>query len=79
MTTPMPARWHEALRKFEGVEVQQPETNLVFFETAGAGLPPQQLVAKLREHGVLISMLDSRRIRACTHLDVSAGDDHGDH
>jgi threonine aldolase len=60
------------LAQIEGVEVQQPETNLVFFETASAGLPPQQLVAKLREHGVLISMLDSRRIRACTHLDVSS-------
>lgn len=59
------------LAQIQGVEVQQPETNLVFFETDGAGLPPQQLVTKLRAHGVLISMLDSRRIRACTHLDVS--------
>jgi threonine aldolase len=29
------------------------------------------MVAKLREHGVLLAMMDGR-IRACTHLDVSA-------
>ncbi len=60
------------LAQIPGIEVQQPETNLVFFETDGTGMPPQQLVTKLRAHGVLISMLDGHRIRACTHLDVSA-------
>lgn len=59
------------LAQISGMEVQQPETNLVFFNPAGAGVPGQQMVAKLRERGVLLAMMDGR-IRACTHLDVSA-------
>jgi threonine aldolase len=59
------------LSQIAGMEVQQPETNLVFFNPAGAGVPGQQMVAKLRERGVLLAMMDGR-IRACTHLDVSA-------
>jgi threonine aldolase len=51
--------------------VQQPETNLVFFNPAGAGVPGQQMVTKLRDRGVLLAMMDGR-IRACTHLDVTA-------
>jgi threonine aldolase len=59
------------LSQISGMIVQEPETNLVFFNPAGAGVPGQQMVAKLREHGVLLAMMDGR-IRACTHLDVSA-------
>jgi len=59
------------LSQIAGMVVQEPETNLVFFNPAGAGVPGQQMVAKLREHGVLLAMMDGR-IRACTHLDVSA-------
>ena len=29
-----------------------------------------QLAARVREHGVLISVMDKFRGRACTHLDV---------
>jgi threonine aldolase len=59
------------LSQVSGMKVQEPESNLVFFNPAGAGVPGQQMVAKLREHGVLLAMMDGR-IRACTHLDVSA-------
>jgi len=59
------------LSQISGMKVQQPETNLVFFNPAGAGVPGQQMVTKLREHGVLLAMMDGR-IRACTHLDVTA-------
>jgi threonine aldolase len=59
------------LSQIAGMDVQQPETNLVFFDPAGAGVPGQQMVTKLRERGVLLAMMDGR-IRACTHLDVSA-------
>ncbi len=59
------------LSQISGMVVQEPETNLVFFNPAGAGVPGQQMVARLREHGVLLAMMDGR-IRACTHLDVSA-------
>ena len=59
------------LSQISGMEVQQPETNLVFFNPTGAGVPGQQMVTKLREHGVLLAMMDGR-IRACTHLDITA-------
>jgi threonine aldolase len=53
------------------MEVQQPETNLVFFKPDGAGMTGEKMVAALRQRGVLLAMMDGR-IRACTHLDVSA-------
>jgi threonine aldolase len=59
------------LAQIAGVEVQQPETNLVFFKPDGAGISGNDLVARLRPHGVLLAMMDGR-IRACTHLDVTA-------
>src|SRR3954454_1183374 len=59
------------LSQIEGVEVQQPETNLVFFDPAGSGVAGAKMVAALRQRGVLLAMMDGR-IRACTHLDISA-------
>src|SRR5437868_5927279 len=59
------------LSQIAGIEVQQPETNLVFFKPDGAGIGGDQMVAALRQRGVLLAMMDGR-IRACTHLDVSA-------
>ena len=59
------------LSQINGIEVQQPETNLVFFNPAGSGIPGAQMVSELRRRGVLLAMMDGR-IRACTHLDVSA-------
>jgi len=60
------------LAQIKGMEVQQPETNLVFFNPDGAGVTGHKMVAGLRQRGVLLAMMDGR-IRACTHLDVSAG------
>jgi threonine aldolase len=60
------------LSQIEGVVVQPPETNLVFFNPAGTGVTGARMVAELRQRGVLLAMMDGR-IRACTHLDVSAG------
>src|ERR1700723_1973461 len=59
------------LAQIAGVDVQQPETNLVFFKPDGAGISGDDMVARLRQRGVLLAMMDGR-IRACTHLDVSA-------
>jgi threonine aldolase len=59
------------LSQIVGVEVQHPETNLVFFKPDGAGVTGADLVAKLHQRGVLLAMMDGR-IRACTHLDVTA-------
>jgi threonine aldolase len=60
------------LAQIAGIEVQQPETNLVFFNPNGAGVTGRRMVEILRQRGVLLAMMDGR-IRACTHLDVTAG------
>jgi threonine aldolase len=60
------------LSQIDGIEVQQPQTNLVFFDPAGSGVPDAQMVAALGQRGVLLAVMEGR-IRACTHLDVSAG------
>jgi threonine aldolase len=59
------------LSQIQGIEVQQPETNLVFFKPDGAGVSGDDMINALRQRGVLLAMMDGR-IRACTHLDVSA-------
>jgi threonine aldolase len=59
------------LSQIEGIEVQQPETNLVFFMPEKAGVTGDDMVNALRAHGVLLATMDGR-IRACTHLDVTA-------
>jgi threonine aldolase len=60
------------LAQIAGIDVQQPETNLVFFNPDGAGVSGQRMVEILRQRGVLLAMMDGR-IRACTHLDVTSG------
>ncbi|HEV7878003.1 threonine aldolase family protein [Bradyrhizobium sp.] len=60
------------LSQIDGIVVQPPETNLVFFKPDGSGVPGAKMTAELRRRGVLLAMMDGR-IRACTHLDVSAG------
>jgi threonine aldolase len=59
------------LSQISGMEVQQPETNLVFFAPDGAGVSGEKMVGALHQRGVLLAMMDGR-IRACTHLDVTA-------
>jgi threonine aldolase len=60
------------LSQIDGIDVQQPETNLVFFNPAATGVSGHDMVKALRARGVLLAMMDGR-IRACTHLDVTAG------
>jgi threonine aldolase len=59
------------LSQIKGMEVQQPETNLVFFKPDGTGVSGDNMVARLRQRGVMLAMMDGR-IRACTHLDVTS-------
>jgi threonine aldolase len=59
------------LRQIPGIAVEEPDTNLVFFDPAGAGIDAASLVAALRMRGIQISMLGGR-VRACLHLDVTA-------
>ena len=60
-----------SLAQIQGLSVELPETNLVFFDTRGAGLTAQELAARVRAAGVLISVMGQYRARACTHLDVT--------
>jgi threonine aldolase len=55
-----------------GITVETPETNLVFFDTTGTGLTAAEFAGRLRPLGVTISVSDTFRGRACTHLDVNA-------
>jgi threonine aldolase len=59
------------LSQIQGIEVQEPETNLVFFKPDGAGVSANDMVSALNKRGVQIATMDGR-IRACTHLDVTA-------
>ena len=59
------------LAQIQGIEVQEPETNLVFFRPDGAGVSAADMVAALNKRGVQIAVMDGR-IRACTHLVVTS-------
>jgi threonine aldolase len=65
----------EGVAGIEGLKLDpgMPETNIVFFDTAGAGIAPADFVAKLLARGVRTGHV-SRRVRAVTHLDVSRGE-----
>lgn len=58
------------LAQIPGLAVEPPETNLVFFDTEGAGVTAAELAARVRRQGVQISTMGRFRARACTHLDV---------
>jgi threonine aldolase len=58
------------LQQIRGMVVEQPETNMVFFDPTEAGLDGLELMRRLRLKGVQLSFLGGR-IRACTHLDVT--------
>jgi threonine aldolase len=59
------------MAQIPGITVERPETNLLFFDTVGTGLTAAEFAARLRPHGVTVSVSDRFRGRACTHLDVT--------
>ena len=59
------------LAQIDGISVEQPDTNLVFFDLSGSGMEAEELAGRLRRHGILISTVGRYRARACTHLDVT--------
>ena len=70
---------HDNARRFASIVSQceglrldpEPETNLVFINTSGTGLPAQELSARLQEASISLSVSRETRLRACTHLDVT--------
>lgn len=62
------------LAQVPGLGVTVPETNLVYIDTSKADVTAQELAERVRQKGILVSVMGSHRVRACTHLDVdSAG------
>ncbi|WP_191084472.1 threonine aldolase family protein [Roseococcus microcysteis] len=59
------------LAQIEGVVVEEPDTNLVFFDIKGTGVAVEELQRRLALQGIMVSGLGGR-VRACTHLDVTA-------
>jgi threonine aldolase len=59
------------LSQIPGVVVEEPDTNLVFFDVRGAGTTVEALQERLLMQGGAVSGLGGR-VRACTHLDVTA-------
>jgi len=59
------------LAQIEGVVVEPPDTNLVFFDITATGFTVADFQARLLQHGIAVSGLGGR-VRACTHLDVTA-------
>ena len=59
------------LAQIEGVVVEEPDTNLVFFDIKGSGVSVEELQRRLALQGIMVSGLGGR-VRACTHLDVTA-------
>jgi threonine aldolase len=59
------------LAQIEGITVEEPQTNLVFFDTTGTGMTAPELAKRVRQHGVMFSVNKEYRGRACTHLDVT--------
>lgn len=67
------AEFAQIVREAPGVQVTAPETNIIMVTV------PQHTTPAAVEHaaaarGVGVALWDTRRIRAVTHLDVSAGD-----
>ncbi len=60
------------LAGIDGITVEPVETNLVFFDIAGLDITAPALSAALLEEGLHVVALGPTRLRAVTHLDVSA-------
>ncbi len=64
----------EAIADTPGLTLDPPEvdTNLIFAEVDPDLAPARDVSLLLKEHGVLVNATSKRKLRFCTHLDVSA-------
>lgn len=74
---------HEHARRFAGIlrtiptvslDADRVETNIVLFDVTAPGRSAQEIVAALRQEGLLIHAVGPKTFRAVTHLDVTARD-----
>ncbi|MBI3962461.1 MAG: low specificity L-threonine aldolase [Deinococcus sp.] len=56
------------------LNVDEVETNIVFFDVSGLGLTAAEVVQRLLQCGVRMGALGRTRVRAVTHLDVTRSD-----
>lgn len=61
----------EHAAQIEGLSVVMPETNIVMVDVRKSGVSADDVVNKLREHGVWVAAFTPTRVRAVTHLDVA--------
>lgn len=50
------------------------ETNIVFIDVSASGLTAQHVATRLRDKGIRMGVVGEHRLRAVTHLEVSADD-----
>jgi len=69
-------KFAEAIVRIPGIRLDQAavQTNLVFFDVRGTGFNAKALADALLGSGIRIGALSDHRMRAVTHMDVSAGD-----
>ena len=62
----------EGIASIRGIRLDpgMPETNIVFFDTTGAGVAPADFVTKIMQNNVRMGHINGR-VRAVTHLDIS--------
>ena len=62
----------EAIANLPGIAVEEGvDSNMVFFNVEGTGLPAAEIHNRLLERGIRIGAYDRYRMRAVTHLDVN--------
>jgi len=64
----------EALGRIEGFAVEPCETNILFFDVAGAERSAAEIAERAGAAGLRIGAMGPTRMRAVTHLDVSRAD-----
>ena len=57
-------------RSIDGVQVLEPETNIVMMDLADGAPDAASVIGQLAGRGILFSQFGPRRLRAVTHLDV---------
>lgn len=60
------------LAQIPNITVEDPETNLVFFDTSALGVTALEFSRRARNQGISFGAMGPYRCRACTHLDVDA-------
>jgi len=70
------AAFAERIKALPGIRLvpETIDTNLVFFDVGETGMSAHDISQRLRDHGIRIGAESATRMRAVTHLDVSASD-----